>query len=291
MHFLLRPSFFVGILLFILQFLLADAFSLFLCFFDVIALISHKWIFGQNMCSIFILISNLSATATIYLTLTTNLHAISVANLALNMTYVIKSKEEKSEFLSEEFESCSGDYDTLEHKRTLTIDYSSGSRFKTSVNVSVPSLIVWLIAFLVSMPSFLFSITTMDHLRLKCFPKKFSHELKSIVGLSEIFLISLRTLVPVSLIILFLIIATKKFNKLRKIDESLIDENPQNILKFVKTLSAIFLTFQVPKICIDAILLFYRDLNLELVRVAISLVYYFGIVLRLACIRFSIKKI
>lgn len=231
------------------------------------------------MCCILILFSSFASSATIYFILTINLHAISMANLALNMSHVVHLKEEKNDFLADDFESCSGTYDTLEHKRTLTIDYSARSRWKTNINVLVPNLIVWLIAFFVSMPNFVIFTTTKEN--ELCIPKKIT-EVISIVGFSEIIMISIKTFVPVCLIAFTLFIALTKLKKVKNVDETLVDEIPQKILKFAIILSFIFIIFQAPKICIDAIVLFLENFNFRIFKSAICMIFYFGITVRLA---------
>lgn len=213
-----------------------------------------------------------------------NLHAIATANLAFNLSNVIKCMEERSDFLKEDVDSCSNaTYDTLDHKRTLTIDYSSGLRWKTSIRVVIPNLIVWLIALFISFPSF---FATIGDSKLCFF--KLKYDTMSILGLSEITMIFIQTFVPVSLIFLTLIVVVFKMKKVRNIDEDLVDENLKNIIKTAIIVASIFLTLQTPKLLLDAILLFLRDLNVNLIKCVFYMMYYFGILIRLILCRMAL---
>jgi hypothetical protein len=74
-------------------------------------------------------------------------------------------------------------------------------------------------------------------------------------------------------------------------DEALVDENPKNILKFAIFDSSIFIFFQAPKICLDAITLFLDDFNFRILKSAICMIFYFGITVRLIMSRILIKRI
>ncbi len=281
---------FLGVLCLLLQLLFADVFSLSLCFFDVFTSISNKWIFGSEMCNIFIILSSFISTASTYLILTANFHAISTSNLALNVAHVIRSKDEKNKFLDEEFDSFSSTYDVLEHKRTLTIDYSSGSEWKGKVKIFKPSLIVFLIAFFISIPSFVFSLDTINISKL-CIPKRFSYDEFSILALSEITMISIKTFIPVLLIAWTSIVGFNKIKILKNVKENFTEENPRKILKFSCIIGILFLLFQAQKIVIDAIQLILRNLDLGIAKVAIDMLYYFGITVRLVASRILLRKL
>lgn len=216
-----------------------------------------------------------------------NLHAIATANLALNLSNVIQCKEERNDFLREDVDSCSNTtYDTLEYKRTLTIDYSL--RWKTSIRVIIPNVIVWLIAFFISFPSFFITSATIDESK-SCF-LKLSYDTMSILGLSEITMILIQTFVPVSLIFLTLLLVIVKMRKVRNIvDDDLIDENLKNIIKIAIIVSSIFLTLQATKLILDAIQLFIRNFNVNLIKCIFCMMYYFGIFMRLILCRNILK--
>lgn len=236
------------------------------------------------MCKSFILLSNFVSTITTYFILTMNLHAIATANLALKLSNVIQCKEERNDFLREDVDSCSNaTYDTLDHKRTLTIDYSSGLRWKTNIRVVIPNLIVWLIAFFILFPSFFVTNATIGDLK-SCFVR-LSYDTMSILGLSEITMILIQTFVPVSLIFLTLLVVCFKKKKVRNIDDDLVEENLKNIIKTAISVASIFLTFQAPKLLLDAILLFLRNSNVNLIKCVLYMMYYFGIFTRLILCR------
>lgn len=215
-----------------------------------------------------------------------NLHAISTANLALNLSYVVHCKEEKNEFLKEDVDSNNG-YDTLDNKRTLTIDYSSGSRWKTSIKILIPNLIVWLMAIFISIPSCIVSFTRDRD--SKCIPKRLTYDVLSILSLSEIFIISIKVFVPVCLIFLTLFMVIRKKRRIRDLGNDLVDENPHRCLKIASSMAFIFLLLQSPKLIFDAIILFLRDLNLRIVKNVFYLLYYFGILMRLILCKILVR--
>lgn len=227
--------------------------------------------------------SNFMSTASTYFILTMNLHVISSANLALNLSHVIQCKEEKNDFISD---SCSNatTYYTLDNKRTLTIDYSARSKWKTSIKVLIPNLIVWLIATFISFPSFFITNITIGDSKA-CSPKRLSYDLMSILGLSEITMISIKTFVPVCLIFITLLVIAYKIRKVENLDEDLIDENLMKIIKMSIAVSIIFLIFQAPKLILDAILLFLRDLNVKIIQNVMCIIYLFGVLMRLILCR------
>lgn len=193
-------------------------------------------------------------------------------------------KEERNDFLKES-DSCSHEtYDTLDNKRTLTIDYSSGSRWRTSIKVLIPNLIVWLIALFISFPSFFIYNATHE-----CHSKRFSYNAMSILGLSEITMISIQTIVPMLLILATLLELTRKMRK--SFDENLVDENLENIFKISIAISSVFLTFQAPKIILSAILMFFKEFGSDFYVNAFCMIFYFGIFIRLIFVRvFIVNK-
>lgn len=268
---------FSGFFCFLLQLALIDAISLISFNFD---LFSFEFFFGSENCKFFHFFVNFISTATTYFILTMNLHAISTTNLALNLSYVIQCKEEEQSGVLR-----NSTYDSL--VRTLTIDYSLGSRWKTRIKILIPNLIVWLIAIFISFPSFFISIITIGD--SSCTPKRFTYDTTSILGLSEITMISIKTFIPVFLILITLFLVFFKMRQIKFLDEELIDENLKVILRISFLMSLIFLTFQSPKLFYDAIKIFLGDLNLNSIKYSLCMLYYFGILMRLIVCKKSLK--
>ncbi|CAO1369224.1 unnamed protein product [Diamesa hyperborea] len=129
-----------GILYFLLQVILSDLISLGICYIELSYFLNRKWTTYHELCSLYMGLETFTSTALIYFLCTINLHAISTSNLALGLRVVMKNKEENTNFIMYDDvreESSSETYDTLEYKRSLTIDYSR--RLKRAMFTSAPA--------------------------------------------------------------------------------------------------------------------------------------------------------
>ncbi|CAG9798041.1 unnamed protein product [Chironomus riparius] len=231
---------------FLLQLTFADVINLLLCYFDIFYIFSHEWIFGDDLCGIMSGLLNFSSTAITYVLLTMNLHAVSTANLACKALKIIQSEEEKSNFINEEVESTSDTYDTLEQKRTLTIDYS-GPKWKTSINVIFPTLIIWILSLSISMPTIIISALNRE------FDENYCIILRSSFGAAEVFTTFVKIILPMLVFIPTIFILFRKRNMLKKIEEHYIDENPIEIIQITLIITITYLVLQLPKIIFDII--------------------------------------
>lgn len=234
----------LGFHYFLLQLTFADAISLLLCYFDTFYIFSHKWIFGDDLCGIMSGLLNFASTVMTYVLLTMNLHAISTANLACKALKIIQSEEEKSNFINEEVESASETYDTLEHKRTLTIDYS-GPKWKTSINVIFPTLIIWVLSLSISMPIIIFTMLNRE------FDENYCIILRSSFGAAEVFTAFVKVVLPMVVFVPAVLILFRQRNKLKNINEHYIDENPVETIQVTLNITILFLMLQLPKIILD----------------------------------------
>ncbi|KAG5676100.1 hypothetical protein PVAND_005954 [Polypedilum vanderplanki] len=258
-----------GLVCFLLQLIIADSVNFFLCYFDTSFIFSQKWTFGEKMCNIFYGLTSFISAVTTYLFLTMNLHAITTANLALDAHKTIKSKEENCNFINEEVESISTTYDSLEQKRTLTIDYS-GPNWKTSINVLFPNVLVWVLSFSVSIPTFIFSRVKSNSCEID---SNFDND-----GI-KILIILFKIACPLIIFLISIFILLGKLKLLKKFTENFIDEDPIEIIRITLVLTILFIFFQFPKIIYAS--LSRSAINLDYyVSCILCVLYYFTIILR-----------
>lgn len=189
-----------------------------------------------------------------------NIHAISTANLALNAEKILQYKEEKCDFIDEEVDSMSDDtYDTLEQKRTLTIDYS-GPKWKTSISSFFPAIIIWILALSIALPAFIFS-TTLKGNNNYCVHS--FNNMKNSIGIVEILMLTINIFIPILLFLITIFITFAKRKALIKLDEQYTDENPLETTKISLITSITFLVIQLPKFCIQIFLLFRFQVNIN----------------------------
>lgn len=259
----------------------ADSMSMAVCYFDTFYTLSNVWIFGKELCGILAGFSSFTSTLTTYLLLTMNLHAISTANLALDALRIIKNGEEKCNFINEEVESSSvsDTYDTLEQKRTLTIDYSSGPNWKTKINVAFPNVIILILALSVSIPAFIFST-------LKCDICINHFSLETSFAVIGILLAFIKIIIPSITFVITILILINKRKLLSKFEENyFIDENPISIIRTTLSSSALFLIFQFPKIFFENLLLHFEawqffHIYSYYITCGLCMIYYMGIFVR-----------
>ena len=192
-----------------------------------------------------------TSTALIYFLCTINLHAISTSNLALRLRIVMKNKEENTNFIMYDDvreESSSETYDTLEYKRSLTIDYSR--RLKSKIGVLLPALFIWILAGSVSIPSFIFSdVVKSPGNTTLCGVRGFV-EISSLFGynLIQILITNMRIFLPTGLLLITFIVLILKKLQIRNYDLPDIEEDPRNIIKFSLILTLSYFIFQIQKL-------------------------------------------
>lgn len=280
-----------GILYFLLQVILSDLISLGICYIELSYFLNRKWTTYHELCSLYMGLETFTSTALIYFLCTINLHAISTSNLALGLRVVMKNKEENTNFIMYDDvreESSSETYDTLEYKRSLTIDYSR--RLKSKIGVLLPALFIWIVAGSVSIPSFIFSdvVKTSGNTTL-CGVRGF-YEINSLFGynLIQILITNMRIFLPTGLLLItFFVLILKKF-QIRNYDLPDIEEDPRNIIKFSLILTLSYFIFQIQRLYSSVLLevIDYPMINnkfshfSEIIGITLILIFYL-----LTCLR------
>lgn len=169
------------------------------------------------------------------------MHSISTANLALRIQSIVSCREERAGIMSDDIESSSiSNYDaSLEHRRTMTIDY--GKRWKTSISVVVPALLIWLLAFSTSIPSFVLSTTIPRNEYAVCDIMRLEG---SSINVTTILILVIRVILPFIALTITLVILLFKRKSLKNLDENATDESPTKAVFLSIILTICYLLIQ-----------------------------------------------
>lgn len=232
-----------------------------------------------------------TSSALIYFLCTINLHVISTSNLALRLRIVMKNKEENTNFIMYDDvheESSSDTYDTLEYKRSLTIDYSR--KLKNKIGVLLPALLIWILAGSVSIPSFIYSdVVTCSGNTTLCGVRGFV-EISSLFGynLIQILITIIRIFLPTGLLLITFFLVILKKIQIKNYDLPDIEEDSRNLIKFSLILTFSYFVFQIQKLyatvlleVIDYPIINYKFSHFsEIIGITLILIFYL-----LTCLR------
>lgn len=240
---------------FIIQLCVCDMVSLLVAAIELRYMQQLRWTFPAHTCSLYLGLESVCSTATIYMLVALNLHAISTFNLARK---TIRREDGQQEPKESQYTSLAqipptdnDDYEVtiddataaLEQPRSLTIDYSQP---KKRVQVLFPILFVWFLTASVSTPLFVLgSVLPNERKPLVCGIVNLDSDNNRLM---QSLFVSVRIAIPaLCLMLTFASVTWKLVRSRRLIRPCGLDEDVRRVLILAAVLTVTFLLFSAQR--------------------------------------------
>lgn len=223
-----------------MQITVCDIIALTIGAIEIIYMNYRKWILPFELCPIYLGMESFCSTATIYLIIALNLHAISTYNLAVKTI----QREEKLQKDQQPEDDAYEVAINVQEQRTITIDYS---KRKNSISVILPVLFIWFLAASVSIPLFVFgSVLPSEENPKICGILNFDQNNNLLM---QLLVFIVRIGIPtVCLLSTSICVIVKLFLKSSKIRPCGLEENVSSILWTAIIISITFIVFSMQHI-------------------------------------------